>query len=128
MKENSVKVKVFSDRRDTTSVTTIIKQISINNTSIICHATEEVKIEEDDIIIFLVNSIQSSLIERFKEKRKHINNQRIKMTKNESALLISSLAKDGFTNIFLFPQEIRGFISFLSNLIENNSHLAVKTT
>jgi len=128
MKEKRVKVKVFSDRRDTTSVTTIVKQISINNTSIICQAPEELKIEQDDIIIFLVNSIQSSLLEKFKEQRKHINNQIIIVTKNESALLISSLAKDGFTNIFLFPQEISGFISFLTNLIENNNHLSEKTS
>ena len=51
MSEKTVKVKIFSDGKDVSSVPSLVKQINISEVKIICQAPRKIEIEQDDIIV-----------------------------------------------------------------------------
>ncbi len=124
MDNTGIKIKVYSDRTDITSVTSLVRQLDINGTSIICQTPRNVEIEPDDIIILLLSSINSNILNNILTIKNSSPNKFIIVTKNDSALLVSSLVKLGFADIFLFPHEIPKFNSYLHEIIINNSYLS----
>ncbi len=124
MDNSGVKIKVYSDRTDFTSVTSLVRQLDINGTTIICQTPRSVEIEPDDIIILLLSSINSNILNNILTLKNSSPNKFIIVTRNDSALLVSSLVKLGFTDIFLFPHEIPKFNSYLQEIIINNSYLS----
>ncbi len=123
MDKKKVKIKVYSDRKEISTITSIIKQINIKENEIICQTPRNIEIEEDEIIVFLIENLYSNFLSNILEKKNSLNNKFIVITRNDSALLITSLVKMGFTNIFLFPHEIPKFLSFLSEVITNKAYI-----
>ena len=128
MSEKTVKIKIFSDGKDVSSVASIIRQINISDVKIVCQTPRKIEIEQNDIIILLVNKFNSNLLTNILNVKENINNKFIVVIRNDSALLVTSLVKLGFTNIFLFPHEIPKFNSYLIEVITNNSYLTVTPT
>src|SRR5690606_17965842 len=126
MSDLKIKVKVFSDRKDVSSVTSVIKQIEIKEAEIICQTPREIRIEKDEIIVILIENLYSKLLDSLLDQKKIMNNKFIIVTRKDSALLVSSLIKMGFADIFLFPHEIPGFISLLTEIINNKTYLSIK--
>jgi transcriptional regulator with PAS, ATPase and Fis domain len=124
MDNTEVKIKVYSDRTDVTSVTSLVRQLDINGTTIICQTPRNVEIESNDIFILLLSSVNSNLLNNILNLKNSSPNKFIIVTRNDSALLVSSLVKLGFTNIFLFPHEIPNFNSYLQEIITNNSYIS----
>jgi len=123
MSDKTVRVKIFSDGKDVSSVASIIKQVSILDVKIICQVPRKIEIEQNDIIVLLINKYNSNLLTHILEAKETLKNEFIVVIRNDSALLVTSLVKLGFINIFLFPHEIPKFNSFLQELIINNSYL-----
>ncbi len=123
-----IKVKVYSDRKEVSTVTSIIKQIDIKEASIVCQIPRNIEIEQDDIIVLLVENLYSNFLNKIFEQKDSLNNKFIVVTRNDSALLITSLVKMGFINIFLFPHEIPKFISYLTEVISNNTYFTAPVT
>jgi len=122
MVSKKVKVKVYSDRKEVSTVTSIVKQLDIKETEIVCQTPRNIEIEQDDIIILLIENLYSNFLSNILERKNSLNNKFIVVTRNDSALLITSLVKVGFTDIFLFPHEIPKFISYLTEIINNNTY------
>jgi len=122
MVSKKVKVKVYSDRKEVSTVTSIVKQLDIKETEIVCQTPRNIEIEQDDIIILLIENLYSNFLSNILERKNSLNNKFIVVTRNDSALLITSLIKVGFTDIFLFPHEIPKFISYLTEIINNNTY------
>lgn len=122
-----VKIKIFSDTKDTSYITSILKQLNVAGATLICQSPKHLEIESDDIIIIQLSNTRSNLLNDIIKLKNSLHNKFIVIVKNDSALLISSLLKLGFTNIFLFPQEIHNFNSFLDRIIRNKSYLSALT-
>ena len=125
MDTKKVKVKVYSDRKELTSVTSIIKQIDLKEAAIVCQTPRTFEIEPNDIVILVIENLFSKFLSNFLELKNSLNNKFIVVTRNDSALLITTLVKMGFIDIFLFPHEIPKFISNLTEIINNNTYLTV---
>ena len=125
MSEKTVKVKIFSDGKDVSSVASIIKQVNISDVKIICQTPRKIEIEQNDIIVLLINKFNSNLLSYILDVKEVVKNKFIVVIRNDSALLVTSLVKLGFTNIFLFPHEIPKFTSYFQEIITNNSYLTV---
>ncbi len=125
MSDKTIKVKIFSDGKDVSSVASIIKQINISDVRIICQVPRKIEIEQNDIIVLLINKYNSNLLTHILDAKETINNKFIVVIRNDSALLVTSLVKLGFINIFLFPHEIPKFNSYLQEVIINSSYLTV---
>ncbi len=125
MLEKTVKVKIFSDGKDVSSVASIIKQVNIFEVKIICQTPRKIEIEQNDIIVLLINKFSSNLLTHILDVKETVKNKFVIVIRNDSALLVTSLVKLGFTNIFLFPHEIPKFTSYFQEIITNNSYLTV---
>ena len=122
-----LKIKVYSDNKDTSSVTSIIKELDISANKIICETPHHLKIKSDDMIILLLSNVNSDLLNNVLNLKDTSQNKFIVVTSNDSALFIASLVKLGFIDIFLFPYEIQKFISFLQKMIREKSYRSLYT-
>ena len=128
MPEKIVKVKVFSDGKDVSSVASIVKQVNIPEAKIYCQTPRKIEIGQNDIVVLLINKFNSNLLTYILDHKDALKNKFILVTRNDSALLVSSLVKLGLTNIFLFPHEIPKFTFYLEEIITNNSYSTVTDT
>lgn len=123
MNLKKIKIKVFSERKDVSSVISIIRQLDIKDAEIQFKNPNNIEIEHNDIIVLVVENLYSAFLNKILEKKNSQSNKFIVVTRNDSALLITSLIKLGFTDIFLFPHEIPKFISYLTEIISNNTYI-----
>ena len=121
-------IKVFSDAEDITSIFSVIKQLELKSFDIKFKRSRRFTVNPNEIFIFQVDDIESKLIDKIYDIKDEIENKIIFVTKGDKALLVSSLAKLGFANIFVFPYELYKFSYFLEEIISNNSFITVKPT
>ncbi len=122
MSSSKVNIKVFSDSDDISSVISSVKQLELKDYNISYQRAYRFVINANDIIIIQVDSIESKLINKVLEVRNDVKNKFIFVT-GENVLLLSSLAKLGFIDLFVFPFELYKFVSYLEEIISNNSYI-----
>ena len=126
MQNERVHIKIYSDIKDIGSITTAVKQLELKNFDVDYSFPQVIDIKQDEIIIIQVKGIESKLLGRIIDKRNGLKNKIIFVTRENNALLISTIAKLGFSDIFIFPYEIYKFISYLSEILSNKSYLTGK--
>ncbi len=123
MSKYRAKIKVYSDADDVSSIQSAIKQLELKDLPIIPAFSKRFSVEPNVIIILQVNDIESRLISKIIKIKGTIKNKVIFVIPNNNALLVSSIAKLGFVDIFIFPYELYKFISYLEEIITNNAFL-----
>jgi two-component system response regulator AtoC len=123
MNKYFAKIKVYSDIEDVSSIDTILKQLEIKELPIITSFPKRFSVEQNIILILQVNDIESNLLNKIIKVKNNIKNKILFVIPNNNALLVSSIAKLGFMDIFIFPYELYKFISYLEEIIENNAFL-----
>ncbi|MHB1686712.1 MAG: sigma-54 interaction domain-containing protein [Ignavibacteriaceae bacterium] len=121
--QEKINIKIFSDIEDVSSIDTSVKQLELKNLNAHSSFPKNFEILPNEIIIIQIDSIESKFLNKVLEEKDNFNNKIIFVTQNNSALLVSSLAKLGFYDIFVFPYELYKFISFLDEIITNQSYL-----
>ncbi len=119
-----VNIKVYSDSSDITSIISVIKQLELKGFDISLMHGKRFVINPNDIIILQPDDIESKLLNKVIEVKNSTKNTILFVVKNNNALLVSLIAKFGFTDIFVFPYELSKFISHLEEIINNNSFLS----
>lgn len=120
--DNAAQIKVFSDAEDNLSIDSVLKQLELKNVNINVKYPRTFEVNPDEIIIIQPASLESRFLGRILELKNSIHNKIIFVMNNENAILISSIAKLGFNDIFVFPYEMYKFISYMFEIISNNSH------
>jgi two-component system response regulator AtoC len=123
MGKRRVTIKVFSDTGDISSIHSAIKQLELKNLPVSPSYAQRFAIIPDSIIILQINNIESKFLTRLLKIRNSIKNKIIFVVPENNALLVSSLAKLGFIDIFIFPYELYSFISYLEEILVNNTYL-----
>ena len=118
-----IKIKIYSDKKDTASLTSIVKQLEFKDTIISCVFPRSLEVNPDEIIIFQIDNVQSRLLRELVTIKKELKNKFIFIIRNENALLISTIVKLGFNDIFLLPHEIYKFTAYLNEIILNKQYL-----
>ncbi len=126
MQNDQVHIKIYSDIKDVGSITSAIKQLELKNFDIDYTFPKVIEINKDEIIIIQVKGIESKLLGRLLDKRNGLSNKIFIVTRENNALLISTIAKLGFSDIFIFPYEIYKFISYLNEILSNKSYITGK--
>lgn len=121
MSSTTIKIKLFSDYEDTTSISGAVKQVQLSFPAAELIKNPDFKIEEDDIIILQIKTLDSPFFNTIIDSRDEIENKIIFVIPENDALLVSSLAKLGFSEIFVIPYEIVKLVNYLKEVIENNS-------
>ncbi len=122
MENKPVAIKIFTDLKDTASITAAINQMELKNFNVEYSFPKAFDIKEDEIIIIQIKNNESKLIDRILSKKNGLENKVIFVIRDNNALLISTLAKFGFNQIFIFPFEIYKFISYLNDIILNKAY------
>lgn len=119
MNTDKVKIKIFSDIEDITSINSALRQIELESIPIAFTNPKLFAPEEDTIFILQIVSIDSKILTEVLSQKRDINNKIIIVIKNNNALLVSSLVKMGFYDLFVFPYEILRFTSFIKEIVQN---------
>ena len=123
MSEEKVNIKVYSDLPDLVPVTSALKQLELKGFPINVIYLNEFEISENDIVILNIESLDSAHLKNLIIKKKSITNKVVIIIRNTEALLVTSLLKHGFIDIFVFPYEVLKFTSFLAELISNKAYI-----
>lgn len=123
MADKKVKIKIFSDSDDYSSVRSALMQVSLHNTELITSSPNSLSPETNDILIFTISSTESSLLRNLLKIKNSIRNKILICSQSTNALVISTLVKLGFHSIYILPYELYKFTDYITEIISNNSYI-----
>lgn len=123
MAEGQYNIKIFSDSDDLVSITSALKQLELKGFQLNISFPVELELDNNDILILKIQSLDSVLFKNAVRARKGKTNKFIIVISNSDALLVTSLLKQGFLDIFVFPYEVLKFTSHLAEVITNKSYI-----
>ncbi|HEY6627210.1 MAG TPA: sigma-54 dependent transcriptional regulator [Ignavibacteriaceae bacterium] len=123
MSDGNINIKVFSDSTDFVPVTSALKQLEIKGFPLNITFPNEFEITSNDIVILKIDNLDSEYYKTALKNKQEITNRFIIVIRNTDSLLVTTLLKQGFLDIFVFPYEVLKFISFLSEIISNKTYI-----
>jgi len=123
MSDGNINIKVFSDSTDYVPVTSALKQLEIKGFPLNITFPNEFEITSNDIVILKIDTLDSEHYKTALKNKQEITNRFIIVIRNTDSLLVTTLLKQGFLDIFVFPYEVLKFISFLSEIISNKTYI-----
>jgi transcriptional regulator with PAS, ATPase and Fis domain len=124
MENIQIHIKIFSDIKDTSSVLGVLHQLQIKGFGITYGFPKSMEIKQDEIIIIQLRNISSKLLRAYLQKRGDNKNKVFFVTKENDALMVSSLVKLGFEEIFVLPYENIKLMDSLEMTISSKSFLS----
>ncbi len=121
--KDKIQIKIFSDIKDVSSISSSVNQLVLKKMNTHSSFPKIFEILQNEIIIIQINSIQSKYLNKALEDKNNLKNKIIFVTQNNDALLISSLVKLGYSDIFIFPYELYKFISYINEIITTRSYI-----
>ena len=103
MNIKKVKIKIYSDNEDVSSINSGLRQIELESVPVAFTSAKTFVPEEDTIIILQIDSLDSRLLAEIAPVKKDIPNKFIVVIKGNNSLLVSSIVKMGFYDVFVFP-------------------------
>lgn len=116
MSDTVVKVKIISEGEDFSHISNFVNQIQVPGYSLMIEHHTEFEFLADEIIIISVKNIHSPVMNKAAALRDSLSKAIFIINKND-AILVSSIAKLGYNDIFVLPYETYKLISFLKDLI-----------
>lgn len=126
MKKQQVNIKIYSDLEDTNSINSALRQLKLYSLPVAFTNHTTFIAEPDTILILQVDSLDSKLLSEVINKKRDLKNKIIIVVRNNNALLVSSLVKSGFDEIFVFPYEIVRFLNRMKEIVENNQFITTE--
>ena len=123
MSDGNINIKVFSDSVDFVPVTSALKQLEIKGFPLNITFPSEFEINKNDIVVLKIDTLDSEHYKAALKSKQEVSNRFIIVIRNTDALLVTTLLKQGFFDIFVFPYEVLKFTSFLSEFISNKVYI-----
>ena len=118
-----ITIKIFSDINDVSSINSSVSQLELKDSNIISICPKFFEVKPNEIIIIQIDDIGSKYLDKVLKEKDNLKNKIIFVTQNDSALLVSSLVKLGFADIFVFPYELYKFIAYLNEIISDRAYM-----
>jgi two-component system response regulator AtoC len=119
MNSNKVNIKIYSDNDDISAINSGLRQIELQSVPIAFTNPKLFAPEDDTILVLQIDSLASGLLAEVAAIKKDIKNKIIVVIRNNNALLVSTIAKIGLQDIFVFPYEMIKFTTFIKEVISN---------
>jgi transcriptional regulator with PAS, ATPase and Fis domain len=123
MSDGNINIKVFSDSTDFVPVTSALKQLEIKGFPLNIIFPNDFEVISNDIIVLKIDTLDSEYYKAALKSKQENSNRFIIVIRNTDALLVTTLLKQGFFDIFVFPYEVLKFTSFLSEIISNKVYI-----
>jgi two-component system, NtrC family, response regulator AtoC len=120
--DNQAHIRIYSDVEENFSIDAALKQLELKNINIEVKYPRTFEINADEIIIIHAASIESKYLGRLLNLKNNVQNKIIFVISTEDTLLVSSIAKLGFNDIFVFPYEMYKFIAYMHEIVSNSSY------
>lgn len=117
----TIKFKIFSEKTDTSLIEIAIKQMSVEKIDINFSLPKKFDVDLNEIVILGIKDLEFKYLPSALEVFNSGGNQFIVVTESQDIILASTLARFGFTNIFVMPQELQKLKSYLNEIAENFS-------
>lgn len=119
MNTSKVNIKIYSDNDDISSINSGLRQVKLESVPIAFTNPKTFAVEDDTIIILQIDSLSSGLLNEVSQIKKELKNKVIVVVRNNNALLVSTIAKMGLQDIFVFPYEILKFTNYVKEIISD---------
>ncbi len=120
MKINSL--RIFSDIPDIKQIEVGISLLKSKGFNPKVIRAKNFIFEEEDILIFNIKDINSKYISKVNAVKDRINNNLIFIVCENNAILVSTLSKLDLGKIFVLPQEIYSYISYIQKILQKESN------
>lgn len=121
MDSKLIRVILYSENDDNSLITTALSQESIKDTELSISYSHKVIEGNYDLVIAKIENRNSKILEEILQRRDILSSKVIFVIDGEDLLLAPTLAKLGFNDIFLFPDELFQFTTFINDRIESIS-------
>lgn len=126
MSESNIIIRIYSDSEDVSSVSSAVNQLEVKDFQLEYLFPKKFEINPNDILIFQISSLSSRFLNRILKAKESIGNILIFVVNTNDAVLVSSLAKIGFADIFVLPYELPKLNSYLTEVITNKTYITTK--
>jgi transcriptional regulator with PAS, ATPase and Fis domain len=120
MNAGKINIRLFSEIKDVSSVAGAIQKLPPQEYHLIISDIRDITTEPEYLNVFQVVNIESRFFTKIAELKHFLVNKSVFVVPDGKALLVSTLVKLGFNDIFVFPFEIFNFTSFIAELAEQH--------
>lgn len=121
MNEKKVTIHLFSEKKDISKIASEFTGYSVVYYNLSADIQKEPDLVKDDIVVFYITSLNSGMFHKIVGSRKFALNPFVFLVENKNPVIISTLAKLGFNDIYLLPDELFKFTTYLKEKIETIS-------
>ncbi|MGA8264245.1 MAG: sigma-54 dependent transcriptional regulator [Ignavibacteriaceae bacterium] len=126
MSETKIEVKIYSDVEDISSIISAVEQLELKDYLVDCVFPKKFEINPNEILIFQINGLSSRYLNRIIKAKESISNIIIFVINTNDAVLVSSLAKIGFVDLYVLPYELPKLNAYLAEIITNGVYKTSK--
>lgn len=121
MKEKKTTVHLFSEKKDVSKIASQLVGMSVVYYNLSSGKQHEAELLKNDVALFYITSLSSAMFEEILDLQKFKNIPQILLIENKNPVVTSKLAKMGFNEIYILPDELFKFGDYLKEKIESMS-------
>lgn len=121
MKEKKTTVHLFSEKKDVSKIASQLVGLSVVYYNLSSGKQQEAELLKNDVALFYITSLSSAMFDEILDQQKFKNIPQILLIENKNPVITSKLAKMGFNEIYILPDELFKFGDYLKEKIESIS-------
>jgi len=121
MTENNVTVHLFSEKKDVSKIASQLTGQSVVYYHVTSGNIDEPDVLKNDLLVFYITSLNPPMFQQVVEARKYLSVTLVFLVENKNPIVVSKLAKLGFNEIYILPDELFKFGTYLKEKVENLS-------
>ena len=128
MKVKKSTVHLFSEKKDISKIASQLVGLSVSYYNLSSGKPSGAELLKNDVALFYITSFSSVMFDEVMDIQKRKNIAQVFLIENKNPVVTSRLAKMGFNEIYILPDELFKFGDFLKEKIESISEPQVKVT
>lgn len=121
MNKKKVTVHLFSEKKDISKIASQFVGHSVVPYDLSADSQKEPDLLKNDIVVFYITSLNSGMFYKVVDARKYAPNPFIFLVENKNPVIASTLAKLGFNEIYILPDELFKFGAYIKEKVESIS-------
>src|SRR3989304_8237316 len=113
MEKKLINIGIYSEDNSASLVESALRQLELPNSKLNISFNEKFVNKKSDLSIVKITNRESKLLDQIINQREQFGNQLVFIIEGNDRLLAPILAKLGFNDIFLFPDELFKFNAFI---------------
>jgi len=121
MNEKKITAHIISEKKDVSKIVQQLNEVSVEYYHITPTQSADPDLFKNDIVIFYITSLHPPMLQHVVDSQKYQPNKMLLVVENKNPLITSRLAKLGFNDIYLLPEELFKFGQAIDEIVETVS-------